>query len=122
VLHPLPELLFLLLCGTVAGADDVVELTLWGEEHLAFPQRFLPFAHGIPGHDTLCEVIAAIDPDLFKTCFTRWVDRLRMAGPETIAPETIAINGKTSRRSHARSRGRGPLHTASAWATRDALW
>lgn len=116
VLYPLPELLLLLLCGTVAGADDFVELTLWGKENLAFLRRFLPFAHAIPSHDTLCEVIAAVDPDLFKTCFTRWVERLRIAGPET-----IAIDGKTSRRSHARSEGRGPLHTISAWASGQQL-
>ena len=47
VLYPLPELL-LLLCGTVAGADDFVELALWGGEHLPFLRRFLPFARGIP--------------------------------------------------------------------------
>ncbi len=29
VLYPLPELLLLLLCGTIAGADDFGELTLW---------------------------------------------------------------------------------------------
>ena len=28
VLYPLPELLLLLVCGTVADADDFVELTL----------------------------------------------------------------------------------------------
>ena len=39
---------------------------LWGEQHLAFLRRFLPFGRGIPSHDTLCEVIAAIDPDLLK--------------------------------------------------------
>jgi len=116
VLYPLPELLLLLLCGTVAGADDFVELVLWGKEHLAFLRRFLPFARGIPSHDTLCEVIAALDPDLFKTCFGNWVEHLRVAGPET-----IAIDGKTSRRSHARSKGRGPLHTVSAWATSQQL-
>lgn len=76
VLYPLPKLLLLLLCGTVAGADDFVELTLWGHEHLAFLRRFLPFARGIPSHDTLCEVIAALDPDLFKTCFTNRVSML----------------------------------------------
>ncbi len=79
-------------------------------------RRFLPFTRGIPSHDTLCEVIAAIDPALFKTCFTHWVERLRMVGPET-----IAIDGKTSRRSHARSKGQGPLHTVSAWATGQQL-
>src|SRR4051795_4241632 len=31
------------------------------------------------------------------------------------------IDGKTSRRSHARSKGRGPLHLVSAWATRQRL-
>jgi predicted transposase YbfD/YdcC len=116
VLYPLAELLLLLLCGTVAGADDFVELALWGREHLLFLRRFLPFARGIPSHDTLCEVIAALDPALFKACFTNWVERLRDPGPET-----IAVDGKTSRRSHARSKGRGPLHTVSAWATEQRL-
>ena len=112
VLYPLPGLLLLLLCGTVAGADDFVELAPWGSEHLRFPRRFLPFARGIPSHDTLCEVVAALDPALFKTCFTNWVERLRDRGPET-----ITVDGKTSRRSHAQSQDRGPLHTVSAWAT-----
>ncbi len=116
VLYPLPELLLLLLCGTVAGADDFVELVLWGSERLLFLRRFLPFARGIPSHDTLCEVVAALDPALFKTCFTNWVERLRDAGPKT-----IAVDGKTSRRSHARAKGRGPLHTVSAWATGQRL-
>ncbi len=123
VLYPLPELLLVLLCGTVAGADDFVELTLWGGEHLAFLRRFLPFARGIPSHDTLCEVIASIDPTLFKTCFTTWVERLRLSGPEMIAikPAPAEAGGKISRRSHARSKGRGPLHTVSAWATAQQL-
>ncbi len=61
-------------------------------------RRFLPFAHGISSHDTLCEVIAALDPALFRTCLPTGVERLRLPGPET-----IAIDGNTSRRSHARS-------------------
>jgi hypothetical protein len=35
--------------------------------------------------------------------------------------DMIAIDGKTSRRSHARGKGSLPLHTASAWATRQRL-
>lgn len=53
---------------------------------------------------------AALDPELFKTCFTTWVEALR-----DDAPDIIAIDGKTSRRSHARSKGRAPLHMVSAW-------
>ena len=116
VLYPLPEILLIVLCGTLAGADDFVELALWGRENLQFLRRFARFGSGIPSHDTLCEVIAAIDPEAFRTCFTAWVESLREP-----APDVIAIDGKTSRRSHARSRGREPLHTVSAWATRQRL-
>ena len=41
VLYPLPEILLLLLCATLAGADDVTEVGLWGGENLAFQRRFL---------------------------------------------------------------------------------
>lgn len=116
VLYPLPEIVLLLLCATLAGADDFVEIQLWGAQHLAFLRRFRPYAWGVPSHDTLGEVIAALDPELFKACFTAWVEGLRE--PE---PDLIAIDGKTSRRTHARRRGREPLHLVSAWASRQRL-
>ena len=116
VLYPLPEILLLMLCATISGADDFVEISLWGNEAQDFLRRLLPYQHGIPSHDTLCDVIAAIDPELFKTCFLTWVEELRAD-----TPEAIAIDGKTSRRSHARAKGRSPLHTVSAWATRQRL-
>src|SRR5437763_1263825 len=46
VLHPLPEILPLLLAATLAGADDFVEIGLWGEENLAFLRRQLAYRHG----------------------------------------------------------------------------
>ena len=95
----------LLLCATLAGADDFVEMALWGERHLAFLRRLRPFVHGIPSHDTLGEVIRALDPELFKNCFASWVEGLR-AGE----PDVITIEGKTSRRTHAR---KGPRTAAS---------
>lgn len=116
MLYPLPEILLLLLCATIAGADDFVEIRLWGDDHQDFLRRFLPFERGIPSHDTLCDVIAAIDPELFKCCFLNWV-----AGLQTEEPDIIAIDGKTSRRSHARGKGQLSLHTVSAWATRQRL-
>jgi predicted transposase YbfD/YdcC len=112
VLYPLMEILLLALAATIAGADDFVEVTLWGEQHQAFLRRFYPYALGIPSHDTMCDVFAAIDPDLFRVCFQHWVKDLRDG-----APELIAIDGKTSRRSHDRAKGRKPLHMVSAWAT-----
>jgi predicted transposase YbfD/YdcC len=116
VIYPLPEILLLVLCATLCGMDDFVEVRLWGRQKLDFLRRFLPYESGIPAHDTLNDVINALDADLFKDCFTSWVDSLREA-----TPDIVAIDGKTSRRSHARGRGREPLHMVSAWAARQRL-
>jgi hypothetical protein len=65
VLYPLAEILLLMLCA-IAGADDFVEIGLWGGERQDFLRRFLPYEHSIPSHDTLCDVISAIDPLRWK--------------------------------------------------------
>ena len=116
VIYPLPEILLLVLCATLSGMDDFVEIRLWGEQRLDFLRRFLPYERGLPAHDTLNDVINALDGALFKACFTNWVETLRDG-----EPDIIAIDGKTSRRSHARGQGREPLHLVSAWATRQRL-
>jgi hypothetical protein len=116
VVYPLPEILLLVLCATLSGMEDFVEIRLWGEQRLGFLRRFLPYERGLPAHDTLNDVMNAVDPDLFKTCFTNWVEALRDG-----EGDIIAIDGKTSRRSHARAKGRDPLHLVSAWASRQRL-
>lgn len=116
VLYPLPEILLLVLCATLAGMDDFVEIRLWGRERMDFLRRFLPFERGIPSHDVLNDVFNALDGELFKLCFAAWVEGLRDCDPEI-----VAIDGKTSRRTHARNKGRGPLHVVSAWASRQRL-
>lgn len=116
VVYPLPEILLLVLCATLCGMEDFVEIRLWGGQRLDFLRRFLPYERGLPSHDTLNDVFNALDPELFKACFVEWVAALR-----DNAPEVIAIDGKTSRRCHARGKGRGPLHLVSAWAARQRL-
>lgn len=116
VLYPLPEILLLVLCATLSGMEDFVEIRLWGEQRLDFLRRFLPYERGLPAHDTLNDVINGLDAELFKTCFANWVEALRDR-----APDIVAIDGKTSRRTHARSKGREPLHLVSAWAARQRL-
>lgn len=121
VLYPLPEVLLLVLSGTLAGAEDFVEVRRWGAVNQDFLRRFLPYAGGIPSHDTLNDVINAIDADLFAQCFGAWVEGLREAAPDAVGPEVVAIDGKTSRRTHDRGKERGPLHLVSAWASSQRL-
>jgi hypothetical protein len=53
---------------------------------------------------------------LFKFCFLAWINDLR-----DVAPDIIAVDGKTSRRSHDRRKGPNPLHLVSAWAARQRI-
>ncbi len=118
VIYPLPEILLLVLCGVMAGADDFSEITRWGKLHVGFLRRFLPYREGIPSHDTVNAVIAALDGEAFRDAFVSWVAGLRAADQNG---EVIAIDGKTSRRSGSPAAGIEPLHLVSAWASEQRL-
>jgi predicted transposase YbfD/YdcC len=76
----------------------------------------LPYEHGVPCGRWLTILMNRINPALFSAAFTAWV---RETWPER--PEMVAIDGKTSRRSHDRAIGREPLHLVSAFATTQRL-
>ena len=116
VAHPLPEVLLLVVCGTIGACDDFDEIVEWGEDNLAFLRRFLPYHHGVPGSRWLRILLNRIDPGLFSALFQSWAAALRPA-----APALVAIDGKTSRGSLDRTRGRAALHLISAFATREKL-
>jgi predicted transposase YbfD/YdcC len=116
VAHPLPEVLLVVVCGTIAAGDDFEDIADWGEDNLAFLRRFLPYHHGVPGARWLRMLMNRIDPGLFAECFRAWAAALR---PD--AADLVAIDGKTSRGSHDRGKGRAALHLVSAFATRERL-
>jgi predicted transposase YbfD/YdcC len=116
VAYPLSEVLLLAVCGTIADCDSYEAIGLWGDRHLDFLRRFLPYHHGVPTGRWLTLLMNRIDPALFSACFTDWV---RSCWPDR--PELVAIDGKTSRRSHDRSAGEPPLHLVSAFATTSRL-
>ena len=62
VVHPLPEILLLVLCATIVGADDFVEVQHWGGIHIDFLRRLLPYKDGIPSHDALNDLMNALNP------------------------------------------------------------
>jgi predicted transposase YbfD/YdcC len=116
VAHPLPEVLLLVVCGTIADCDDYEGIAAWGKAHLGFLQRFLPYYHGVSGARWLTLSMNRIDPALFSAAFTAWV---RETWPDQKG--LIAIDGKTSRRSHDRGADKAPLHLVSAFATTSRL-
>lgn len=116
VAHPLPEVLLLVVCGTIGAGDDFDEIVEWGEDNLPFLRRFLPYHHGLPGSRWLRALLNRIDPALFAEMFQSWAASLR---PD--APALVAIDGKTSRGSRDAGKARAALHLVSAFATREKL-
>jgi len=116
IAHPLAEILLLIVCGTMADCDDYDHIAAWGEAHLAFLRGFLPYEHGVPCGRWLTILMNRINPALFSAAFTAWV---RAVWPDR--PDFVAIDGKTSRRSHDRAAGTEAIHLVSAFATTSAL-
>ena len=112
VMYPLREVLLLAVCGTICGCDSYDEIAAWGEAHPGFLRRYLPYENGVVGGRWLTIFMNRINPALFQAAFMAFV---RNCWPER--PDLVAIDGKTSRRSHDRAAGLGPLHLVSAFAS-----
>ena len=48
VAHPLPEVLLLVVCGTICDCEDYDEIAEWGKAHVAALRQYLPYFHGVP--------------------------------------------------------------------------
>ena len=116
VMYPLAEVLLLLSCATICSCDDFDEIVAWGESHLPFLRRFSDFHFGIPSERWLRDLVNRVDPILFGRCFESWIAAL---WPDR--HDLIAIDGKTSRRTHDKRKGLKALHTLSAYATNARL-
>src|SRR3979409_1283459 len=116
VVYPLREVLLLVVCGTIASCDDFDDIVAWGDDHIDFLRLFCEFHHGIPGERWVRTLFNRVDPVLFSRCFKSWVAAL---WPDR--HEFIAIDGKTSRRTHDERKGLKALHTLSAYATHARL-
>jgi len=112
VMYPLREVILLVVCGTIADCDDYDDIADWGAAHLDFLRSMSEFHYGIPCEDWLRVIMNRIDPALFSACFEAWVAERWPA-----APSLVALDGKTSRRSHDEAAGRRALHLVSAFAT-----
>lgn len=111
-LYPLQEVLLLVLCAVLSGAEDWVAIALYGEKKLGFLRRFLPYENGTPSHDQLGYLFARIDEKRFQQCFINWVTCVRQA-----IKGVVAIDGKTLRRSFDKAGNQGAIHMVSAWCS-----
>ena len=119
--HNLSDILTIAILGSICGADNWVELENFAKSKEEWLGEFLELPNGIPSHDTFGRVFSLLDSEVFEECFIAWTNSLSETIPTPDVKEIISIDGKTSRGSHNRRKGKSPLHMVSAWASEQGL-
>lgn len=111
--HKLSDVLVIALCGFIAGCEGWVDVEFFGLSKQKWFEKFLELPNGIPSHDTFGRVFALLDPQQLARVLRQFVQTV----VGSLQGQTIAIDGKTLRRSGERTTGQEALHLVSAWAT-----
>ena len=122
-LHPLVSVVVIALMAVLAGASGPTAIARWAAIKGELLKTLLPLPNGVPRKDVFRRVLLALQPGAFQACFVNWLQSLRAAAAEETGVDqpVLAIDGKTLRRSHDKSKGLGALHSVSVWASEFGL-
>jgi predicted transposase YbfD/YdcC len=117
--HPLVSVVVIALLAVLAGAGGPTAIARWAALKQEFLLQVLDLPNGVPRKDVFRRVLMVLKPAAFQACFARWLQSLRIeAVAETgVESPVLAVDGKTARRSHDRTKGLGALHSVSVWAS-----
>lgn len=121
--HPFVSVVVIALMAVLAGAGGPTAIAKWALMKEDFLKRLLPLPNGVPRKDVFRRVLATLHPDTFQACYRDWLESLRekAAAATGVDQPTLAVDGKTLRRSHDQSKGLGALHSVSVWASEYGL-
>jgi len=115
--HELMDILFLSVCAVLSNAEGWEDIEDFGHIKLDWLRKYLPFANGIPKHDTIARVLSRIDATELQQSFLNWIKELVTEADGDV----IAIDGKAARRSFETKARRNPLHVVSAWSCQNGI-
>jgi predicted transposase YbfD/YdcC len=115
--HKLIDIILLVICGVICGADSWVDIEMFGKAKKEWLKTFLELPNGIPSHDTFGRVFAAINPEEFEKSFMEWVEAIH----ELTQGQVIALDGKQLRGSQDSAAGKNAIYIVSAWASENQL-
>ena len=117
--HPLVSVVVIAMMAVLAGAGGPTAIARWAALKEDFLLQVLKLPNGIPRKDVFRRVLALLKPGAFQACFVNWLQSLRAqaAAATGVDQPVLAVDGKTVRRSHDRSKGLGALHSVSVWAS-----
>ena len=69
--HDLIDLLIIAICTLLCAGESFNDMEYFGKAKHDWFKTFLTLRNGIPRHDTLNRLFAALDPRAFLDCFLR---------------------------------------------------
>ena len=115
--HKLIDIIIITICAVICGADDWTEVVDYAKAKHDWLKTFLELPHGIPSHDTFGRVFSLLQPEEFDRCFINWIHAVF----KITEGQTVAIDGKTLRRSHDHASKKAAIHMVGAWAAQTGL-
>jgi len=115
VLHKLIDILFIAVVATIANADNWTEVEAFAETKEEWFKKYIKLENGIPSHDTFERVFENLDSEAFNKAFIGWTRGIANNSEGRI----IAVDGKTSRRSH--DGEKDAIHIVNAWVDENDL-
>jgi predicted transposase YbfD/YdcC len=121
--HPLVSVVVIALMAVLAGAGGPTAIARWALLKEELLVKVLKLPNGIPRKDVFRRVLFLLQPAAFQACFVNWLQslRVRAAADSGVKQPIFAVDGKTARRSHDRSKGLGALHSVTVWASEFGL-
>lgn len=111
VRHKLVDILMIGLLTIICNGNEYTAMVLFGSVHEKILREFLELPHGIPSQDTFERVFSKLNPKVLSVLFKEWTDEMKGLIKNNI---TVAIDGKTIRRS--KSNGKKAVHVVTAFA------
>jgi predicted transposase YbfD/YdcC len=116
----LVDIVVISMCGIICGCAGPTAIHRWATHRKDWLEEHLDLPNGLPSRDCVRRMLMVLKPAAFQQCFQTWSTSLT----ETAQPDgkqLVSIDGKTCRRSHELSKGLGPLHIVSAWASEQGI-
>ena len=118
--HLLVDVIAISVCGVIVGCEGPTAIIRWAKAKKDWLGEVLELPNGIPSKDCVRRVLSLLKPVAFQECFQRWIGEC-LLGDADGSHRTIAIDGKTMRRSHNHAAGLGALHMVSAFASEHGI-
>lgn len=113
--YPIFDIITVAVLGILCGADDWVEIALWGESNHEWLKECGIGLNGIPSHDTFSRFFRYVDSQAFEKCFVMWTQKI-----SKVLGGVIALDGKTICNSKAADEAKA-IHLVSAFSVQNNL-